>query len=131
MLGSDPKDDSEKGIAHIKSNCGLKGKVVGFNISDNGILWNPDTHLTADMIQGYSKPKPEGKNKLDIAKDFLKEVLRDGEQLRADILHEAMNLDISERTVNRAKTELGIIHQYKGYGQDRLVAWQLPSSPNS
>ena len=74
MLGSDPNNEKEKGIAHIKSNCGEKGKVIGFTISDNGIEWNLSTHLTADMIQGHIRQTGSQEDSaLKEAKEFLLE----------------------------------------------------------
>jgi len=127
MLGSDPNNDTEIGIAHIKSNCGPKGKVVGFTISKNGLLWNPNTHLTADIIQGYTKPKSESDSALREAKDFLKDILKDGKQNGQDILLMAKQYGIAEKTLRRACKELEInCKEREGFGKDMIVYWKLP-----
>jgi archaellum biogenesis ATPase FlaH len=127
MLGSDPNDSTEIGIAHIKSNCGAKGKVVGFTISENGLTWNPNTRLTTEIIQGYGNSKSESNNALREAMDFLKDTLKNGKQNGQDVLLTAMQYGISEKTLRRACKELEIdCKERVGFGKDMIVYWKMP-----
>ena len=59
MFGSDPKNDDNKGFIHAKSNLDRKGEIMGFTITNNGLEWNPNTALTADMIMGGAAHQAE------------------------------------------------------------------------
>jgi len=125
MLGADPNDDTEIGIAQLKLNCGPKGVVVGFSISESGLTWNPHTLLTADIIQGHSKPKPD--NAIREAKDFLVGTLSGGKQDGQDVLMTAKQYGISEKTIRRACKELHVdCKERSGFGKDMTVYWKLP-----
>ena len=131
MLGSDPNNENDKGVAHIKSNGAKAGGIVGFTIHDDGIEWNPHTTLTLDMIQGRTIPQREEKNDtaLDEAKDFLQDVLSDGKQSSKDILLTAKQCGISERTLRRARLDMGIdCTERKGFSKDIIVYWKLPQT---
>jgi len=132
MLGSDPGNESDKGVAHIKSNCGMKGKVIGFSIGKGGLVWNPNTALTADVIQGYVRAESESSdNKLEEAKEFLEDVLKDGKQSHKDIMVTAKQHSISDATLRRAKEDLRIETEREGFGRGSTVYWKLPYSVNA
>jgi len=128
MLGSDPENEAEKGIAHIKCNVGKMGPVVGFTIGKDGLVWNPHTTLTADMIQGHAKPAGvRSDSALDEAKEFLMDALKEGKQSSRDILITAKQYGISERTLKRAREDLSIdCKESKGFGSGTIVYWKLP-----
>jgi RecA/RadA recombinase len=127
MLGSDPDNEQDRGIAHIKSNCGAMGKVVGFSISENGLVWNPHTTLTVDMIQGHVKPQTDsGDSAIDEAKEFLLDVLADERQIAKDVSIMAKQYDISEKTLRRAREGLGVLTKREGFGKGSVVYWELP-----
>ena len=129
MLGADPDNENERGIAHIKSNCGEIGGVVGFSIGREGLTWNPHTHVTAAMIQGYAKPaNNSGDSALDDAKEFLQEVLGQGRQSVRDITITAKQSCISDITLRRAREELGILFEREGFGKSSVTYWKLPHS---
>jgi len=127
MLGSNPNDEKDKGICHIKSNCGAMGKVVGFSIGNDGIVWNPHTLLTADMIQGYVKSNSDkGDSALDEAKAFLRESLQGSRQLAKDVTITAKQYSITDSTLRRAREDLGVITEREGFGKSGSVYWKLP-----
>jgi len=133
MVGSNPEDDTDKGIAHIKTNCGQRGDVVGFTISNRGLEWNPDTNLTAEAIEGYSNgngnARPKGTTALDNAKNFLEAALKDGKQASRDVVLEAMQRGILESTLKRARGELGVLcNEREGFGKNTIVYWRLPNA---
>lgn len=127
MLGSDPDNGTEKGIAHIKSNCASAGGVVGFHIANGRLVWNLDTELTADMIQGNALPVSDKQgSKLEFAKDFLRDNLKNGKQHRVDVLTEAQALGISEGTLKRGRQALGIVVTQEKFGKFKETYWSLP-----
>ena len=126
MVGSDPDNPDERGICHIKSNLSHKGTVIGFRINDSGIVWNPDTYLTADIIEGKPKNKNSEISALEEAKEFLFDVLRDGKQTSRDIWIAAKQNGISEPTLKRARADLDIdCSEREGFGKDTIVYWKF------
>ena len=134
MAGCDPNNSREKGIAHIKHNLSEAGHVVGYTLSADGLEWNLDTYLTSEMIQGSVKTISEpAENKLGVAKKFLRDALKDGQGTlenarirKSDIIFEATTKGITERTLTRAKQELGVDSTFEGFGKDKIVYWSLP-----
>ena len=131
MVGNNPENENDRGIAQIKGNLSKHGEVVGFSLTDNGLEWNPYTTLTKDMIQGYGSGRTGGKvdGALEEAKGFLEETLLDGKQRSKDIYLTAQQLGISKRTLERAKDELKIdCREREGFGKDTVVYWKLPQN---
>ena len=129
LVGSNPEDENDKGIAHIKSNLARHGKVIGFSISDErGLEWNPNTTLTSDILQGYGGGSGERTDHaLEDAKDFLKDILTEGKQNSNDIYLTAKQYGISKRTLQRARDELDIdCKERQGFGKNTVVYWKLP-----
>jgi hypothetical protein len=63
-----------------------------------------------------------------IARDFLKEKLREAPRMALEILGEAGEAGISERTLRRAARDVGVV-AYRGHGPaaDRKSwAWRIP-----
>lgn len=127
FFGCNPNDENDKGIAHIKSNLAKPGKVIGYAINnDGGLVWNPNTTLTADILQGVNRNASDhGENKLDIAKRFLQDALTDGPQERADVLVDAHAAGIAEETLHRARRALGIKTLSKGFSNNKVSYWNL------
>jgi hypothetical protein len=126
MVGINPENESDRGMAHIKSNCAPNGAVIGYSIIDGKIVWNLNTTLTKDIIvNGYAKPAEKGVSKLDEAKGFLKEILSGGERAREDVIAHAELNGISESTLNRAKQELKVKSASVGFGADKVTYWSL------
>jgi hypothetical protein len=93
---------------HAKSNLDKKGEIVGFSISSNGLEWNPNTTLTADMILGNPSKSGRPSYEVDEAVEFLKKHL-EGKFITADEVYElAENHGISKRTLQRAKKDAGV-----------------------
>jgi hypothetical protein len=91
-----------------------------------GIAWG--ARVSDDEIQGYIKPTTETEDSAPVlasAKEFLNRYLAQGEKLRTDLEEEAKNLGFSNKTLSRAKKELGIRHR-KRRGDAKSV-WYLPS----
>jgi hypothetical protein len=125
MVGSDPDNPEERGICHIKSNLSRKGNVIGFTIDNDGLSWNPDTYLTADIIEGTA-PRSRGRDSeaLEEAKDFLTDALEKGRKFCSDVESEAIQIGISVATLRRARESLNIQTDRQGFGMPGY--WRLP-----
>lgn len=62
----------------------------------------------------------------DEAKQFLLAMLHEGEQLAKAVIDQATKEDIAERTLKRAKTDLGVIVRREGFGPGSRLFWSLP-----
>ena len=133
MLGSDDRNPAQKGVAHIKSNVGPKGDVIGFSITENGFKWEPDSAITKEIICGNSSAVDnrhndggEKQSALDKACEFLREVLKEGPRTVKDLHIMASQFNISEGSLRRARIKLGLtVVRNKGVGSDTVYSWQL------
>lgn len=72
----------------------------------------------------------DGQGALDEAAEWLRGVLKDdGATDRREILASAERAGFSERTIDRARSRLGVIAKQHGYGKDKRSLWELPSIP--
>ena len=67
-----------------------------------------------------------GGGKLEEAKSLLLDLLPDGPVSLAAIKENAVTKGISLRTLDRAKTELGVISRSEGFGPGSVMHWTLP-----
>ena len=111
MFGSDPKNEDNKGFIHAKSNLDRKGEIMGFSITNDGLVWNPSTTLTANMIMGTSAASGKigrPSHEVDEAVSFLKDELTGNFVTAKEIFARAKAAGISEKTLNRAKEVAGV-----------------------
>jgi hypothetical protein len=72
----------------------------------------------------------EGRTAEDEAVDFLRSFLEGGEASAEEARRRARAAGFSDRTLDRAKSRLGIKARRKGYGQDGKWIWALPNGSN-
>lgn len=91
-----------------KSNYGATGKTLGFKIEDSALIWTEPSGLNADdLLENMRGIRPE-KSREDAAMEFLKAFLASGARPAAELIEAAKNAGLSERTLARAKQNLGI-----------------------
>lgn len=104
-------------INHTKSSLSARGKSLSFTIDESGkIVWGD--FIDCDAMAGT---KEEKITKTEIAKDFLQNFLGNGSRPQNEIVTAAQEIEISERTLNKAKAELKI----KSYKKENMWLWQL------
>jgi len=124
MFGSDPKNDDNKGFIHAKSNLDRKGEIMGFTITNNGLEWNPNTALTADMIMGggnASGRTGRPSHEVEEAVNFLDKELRGNLITAKEVFKRAEDAGISSSTLNRAKEKAGV----QSVQKDRKWYWHI------
>ena len=80
------------------------------------------------VVRGIAPKATTKPTQRQIAREFLKERLRDAPRMALDLLREAREAGISERTLRRAARDLGVV-AYRGQSlvADRKAwAWRLP-----
>ena len=121
--------DGESALVHIKSNIGPKGPTKGYEIlppEDNnsaGIFrWTGTSQITcADL----TAPDEDRQNRTEEAEQFLTDILREGPREVRHIKSEARKAGIAERTLEAAKSKLGLKSK-KRLGDG---AWVWPQFP--
>jgi archaellum biogenesis ATPase FlaH len=129
FLGKDP-DSEQRIIDVVKSNAGAIPKAVAFEIKDGCFRWIGETDMRASQVLGGSSGSTERENLLDEAKDLLLHILLEKPLPISTIRRYAKEASISWRTMERAKTVLGILSDRVSVEEGWSV-WKLPSRAKS
>lgn len=117
LVAEDPDDPGRKIIAHSKHNLSKRMESIAYRLVDQGedemprFEWAGTSTLSADELTGASsgsstQPRSE-------AADFLKELLKDGPVGSKMVEEQAEERGISRRTLNRAKSDLGVVSKQR------------------
>jgi hypothetical protein len=118
VIAQDPEDPERRILAANKHNLSRPASSLAFRIGDapNGaarVEWGGTSTLTArDILK--EPADPEQKSALSKAKEFLSQELADGPVPAEEVKEDARGVGISERTLKRAKRELGITSRKRG-----------------
>ena len=138
----DPDDPNRRLFLHLKNNLAAKtqglafrlgARMVGIDERTSAEIWA--THVlwedcpvetTADEAVAASAPgAAQAGNARNEAADFLRQLLRDGPVSSSQVWQAAKANGIADRTLNRAKTELGIRARHRP-DMDGGWEWVLP-----
>lgn len=97
-------------VRQVKNNLALMPDALGFQWTEDGLAFGP------------APEKVEAGGTLDSAKMFLREMLKDGDRAASEILEAGGQKNYSERTLNRAKKELGVTSTKPG----GVWVWSYP-----
>jgi hypothetical protein len=127
LVAPSPEDPHMRVLAQFKSNLGEISPSLLFEpvTDENGVLtikWHGSCRFTAQDLLSPAK----GGGKLETAKSVLLELLQDGPKPQKVVEAEAERHQISFRTFERAKDELGIESSRKGFGRGGKGYWELP-----
>ncbi|MEI8230339.1 MAG: AAA family ATPase [Candidatus Peregrinibacteria bacterium] len=126
LVGINPIDASERVMVCTKNNLAPFPPSIAYEVKDGRFLWKGESKVTADSL--LSPDSTDGGNTaLDEAKDFLREALSMQPRRAAEVEREAEDAGISERTLKRAKKDIGT-HTYRTGGRDGCWMWKLPTS---
>lgn len=122
-------DGKERAMIHIKSNVGPLGRPMAFEILPGGpaghFQFLGESNLTAADL---SEPEKGKDSVLDSAKEFLREMLGEGELSWAEIEKERKIRGFANKTLQRAKTALGVTsRQYRDKEGRRQWLWVAPA----
>jgi len=119
LVGTDPNtpepDVTKSVILHIKHNLTRQGQALGFEIKEGVFYWTGKSDATAGEVLA-PEPSPEEVSSVEEAVMFLQEALSDGPIKSAVIDGQRRALGISERTLKRAKQQLGVKAVRRGEG---------------
>lgn len=132
LVARDPDDEERRILAVTKSNLAKIPSALAYRVVANtndvpslvweGVSQHTATSLLAAQIDG------EDRSALDEAKEFLRETLADGPREAKDVQREARNAAISDATLRRAKTSLGVLVRKEGnfLSTSQRWTWSLP-----
>ena len=114
--------DDMRVAVHSKSNLAPPGAPVGFNLDpDFGFAWQGGQDIDVDDLFRDSKHKRESQS--DRAKQLILTMLADGAVESKKIMRASEAQGISEKTLNRAKTDLGVYSFKRG----ETWYWDMPA----
>lgn len=99
-------DDDVRVMVHNKSNFFEVASPLAFTLK-NGFQWIGEYDITLDELLAGSVTTQRGHQR-EKAKDFLQTILEDGEVNSVEVYEQAEANGISRRTLERAKSELGV-----------------------
>lgn len=109
VIGKSPQDPQVRVMAHSKSNLAPQGSSIAFEIGDK-FRFIGECDVTVDeLLNGFGR-----RDVLGEAKQLLSSLLSDAPQPSKLIAEKSRALNISERTLKKAKKELGIVAEKIG-----------------
>lgn len=127
-IGEDPARPGSRVLVHVKNSYGPLGHSLEFEIVDNQLHWLGRSELRA--IDLDTKPKLErGRGAGEIAEEFIREILAEGEKPAAEVRATAMQRGINERTLSVVQKRIGVKHRREGVKGERGKGkwfWRLP-----
>jgi hypothetical protein len=112
-------------LVTIKNNLGPFAPTLAFTIDDAGLHWEPGTveGSADDLLAGDEQGSRADRKERDDARLFLTQALKDGPAASKELHKDAKANGIAQRTLWRAKSELGIKAERHGRG---AWYWCLP-----
>ena len=108
LVGRVKNTQSTRVIAQLKNSLAQEGSPIAFEINGNSnVQWIGEYDITVDELLGGDEPKNEG-GKMLVAVAKLKNLLSDGEINCARIYAMFRDINISKRSVDKAKKMLDI-----------------------
>lgn len=130
IMGKHPDDSHKRVVCHEKSSLAAPGDSIVFHIdpSNGGIVFDEFSDLKAvDVLNAKKKTREKPSIRLDEAVEMLRELL--GEEGWTE-LSQVKTLEaasgVSERSMQRAKKELGLETLMIGYGNTKCTYWLHP-----
>ena len=120
IVGKMRDSPSKRIMTQAKSSLAPVGKSLLFEINENSALeWKGAVDITAEQFLENCGAEL---SKLEIATEFLLEILKDGKVSQKEIAAAASDYDFSARTLNEAKKNLKVL----SIKADNKWYWKLP-----
>ena len=127
-VGRVPGSDNTKFMSHEKSSLDRHGNTILFEIDPDrgGVVYMGENNLTMDDYTAIqNKKRTNSAPAVEAAKIFLTENMPEGRRPAKELMDLASAMNISERSLRRARGELGIVVKKTKEFPPRSV-WILP-----
>lgn len=127
LVARHPEDERRRVLARVKNNLAEPVPSLAFELVGTGegsvrVEWKGETHHAADALLA-APADPEERSALDEATAFLRDALGGGPVWGVEVKKDARKAEISEATLRRAKTALGVRSSKEA---DGTWSWSLP-----
>jgi hypothetical protein len=127
LVVKDPGDGGRRLMLPTKASLTELGPGLAFRVADGGEIgfaWEGSVEVTAEEVLG-GPGAMVARTGLEEAMAFLREVLADGPEPVRVVYHEAKEVGISERTLDRAKAVLRVRSVRRQDGAGACWEWEL------
>ena len=128
LVAKDQENSARRLVLPIKNNLGPDSSGVAYEVTEsaNGaptVTWDPDP-VTLSAEEALSSEPDEFRTEREEAVDWLKDRLSVGSVSSKQIFRDSKGEGIKDRTLRRAKDELGIKPRKLGFSREWV--WELP-----
>ena|GEM_PF-3131823 len=128
LIARDPDDENRRVLAAVKHNLSVPPESLLFRLetTESGVArvtWEGTSSHQADALLAMPSTDDE-RRAIDDAKDFLLTVLSNGPVASSQVNSEARSAAISDITLRRAKSALGVVSRKEGMTAGWV--WALP-----
>ena len=120
MISRDQENPAVRYMFPVKSSLAPEGEAIAFSLSRIGFCWLGRREIDTESL----KEKTTFVNKKEMAMRIISSALADRDIPGKYIISRLKLMNVSERTINTAKKELGII----SYRSDNEWYWRLPDN---
>jgi len=133
VVGKDPQDEDRRVLASTKNNLAVQPKSLMFTLEEAEagavrVVWLGDTDVSAKDLLATPQDQDHADARSE-AVQFLSDVLVNGPVPSTEVIEEAKDAGISEKTLRRAKEIMGVVSYREGElgrrGAGRWL-WKLP-----
>ncbi len=124
-ISRDEEDDEHRRrfLTPLKTNLSVDPSSLAFSIGNEGVLFEPEP-VDITIEEALSVKEEEEMGLLGQAIEWLGQFFEDENHIPAtEIMEQAAEYGISERTLKRAKKRLGIGSEKQGLAKDRKWVW--------
>lgn len=117
---------AERYMVQVKSNLAPTGSAILFEVAEKGVDFISEMEMTAEEAFQSLAPKMGRPNEKEIkAKEFLLEILKDGEMLSSDCEERLEAAGFKKSTIKKAKKKAGVISKRKAFCGTGLCRWAI------
>lgn len=114
---------AERYLVQVKSNLAPTGSAILFEVAESGVNFVSELEMTAEEAFSSLAPKMGRPSEKELnAKEFILEMLKDGEMLANDCEAILEETGFKKSTIKKAKKKAGVVSHKKGF----LWYWSLP-----
>ena len=114
---------AERYLVQVKSNLAPTGSAILFEVAESGVNFVSELEMTAEEAFSSLAPKMGRPSEKELkAKEFILEMLKDGEMLANDCEAKLEEAGFKKSTIKKAKKKAGVVSHKKGF----LWYWSLP-----